>query len=118
MTKDIINTIPSGSKRFGVFDCLKGYWQIELDEKSRRFKTFLTEFVRYQYLRAPMDLCSSGDEFCRRTDEALGNIIGVKKLVDDILIFAPDDETLLKRIKTVFAKCAEWQRTSSNTEIP
>merc|ERR1712218_212609 len=97
--KDIIATIPNGSNRFAVFDCLKGYWQIELDEKSRRFTTFLTEFGRYEYLRAPMGLCSSGDEFCRRTDEALGNITGVKKLVDDILIFAPDDDTLLKRIK-------------------
>ena len=108
VAKDIINTIPSGSKRFAVFDALKGYWQIPLDEKSRRYTTFLTEFGRYQYLRAPMGLCSSGDEFCRRTDEALGNITGVKKLVDDILIFAPDDDTLLKRIKAVFAKCAEW----------
>ena len=60
------------------------------------FTTFLKEFGQYQYLRAPMGLCLSGDEFCQRTDEALGNINIVKKLVDDILIFAPDDETLLK----------------------
>ena len=54
-----------------------------------------------------MGLCSSRAEFCRRTDKALGDIKGMKKLGVDILIFAPNDEILLKRIKAVFAKCAE-----------
>ena len=100
-----------------MFDCLKGYWQIELDEKSRRYTTFLTEFGQYKYLRAPMGLCLSGDEFCQRTDEALGNINGGKKLVDYILIFAPDDKTLLKRIKEVFTKCAEWGITLAKNKF-
>ena len=45
--KDVINTIPNRSKRSAMFDYLKGYWQIELDEKSRHYTTFLTEFGRY-----------------------------------------------------------------------
>ena len=100
-----------------MFDCLKGYWQIELDTKSRHYTTFLMEFGRYQYLWAQMGLCSSGDEFCHRTDEALGNINGVKKLVDDILIFAPDDEILLKRIREVFTKCAKWGITLAKNKF-
>ena len=115
--KDIIATIPSGSKRFAVFDCHQGYHQIVLDKKSRPLTTFLTEFGRYRYLRAPMGLNSSGDEFCRRTDEAMEGLEGVKKLVDDILIFAPDDETLLERIVNVFKRCSEWGITLAKSKF-
>ena len=51
------------------------------------------------------------------TSSALGNIKGVKKLVDDILICAPNDETLLKRIKTIFTKCAEWGITLAKSKF-
>ena len=115
--KDIIATIPNCSKKFAVFDCLKGYWQIELDEKSKPLTTFLTEFGRYRYLRAPMGLSASGDEFCRRTDEAMEGLEGVKKLVDDIIIFAPNDEILLDRILAVFKKCEEWGITLTKSKF-
>ena len=55
-----------------------------------------------------MGLASSGDEFCFRTDKALSGIDGVKKLVDDVLIFATDYDQLLERICNVFARCQEW----------
>ena len=37
-----------------------------------------------------MGLNASSDEWCRRSDEALHGLKGVVKLVDDILIFAPN----------------------------
>ena len=58
-----------------------------------------------------MGLCSSGDEFCYRTDQALASIPNVKKLVDDVLIFAASEEELLKTIRIVFEKCSEWKIT-------
>ena len=64
-----------------------------------------------------MGLNASGDEFCRRTDEAMSGIDGVKKLVDDILICAPNDEILLKRILSVFKKCKEWGITLSRSKF-
>ena len=41
-----------------------------------------------------MGLNACGDEFCQRTGEAMEGLQGVKKLVDDILIYAPNDEIL------------------------
>ena len=54
--RDIIAQIPSTSRCFAVFDALHGYWQIPLDEESKPLTTFITEFGRYRYLRAPMGL--------------------------------------------------------------
>jgi hypothetical protein len=60
--------------------------------------TFLTEFGRYRYKRAPMGLCSSGDEFFYRTNKALTGIPNVKKLVDDVLIYGRTEKELLKNV--------------------
>ena len=114
--KEIVSTIPSSTKLFAVFDCLHGYWQIELDEESKPLTTFLTEWGRYRYKRAPMGLVSSGDEFCARTDRALADLPGVKKLVDDILIFADGKEELIERIRNVFNRCQEWGITLSKAK--
>ena len=111
--KDIISTIPCDTQFFAVFDCLHGYWQLELDESSKPLTTFITEFGRYRYCRAPMGLVSSGDEFCLRTDKAFANLQGVKKLVDDVLIYASTIEELLGRIQNAFERCEEWGITLS-----
>ena len=58
-------------------------------------KEILLNGVCYRYLRAPMGLTSSGDEFCARTDKALVGIPGVFKLVDDILMLGDSVEQLL-----------------------
>jgi hypothetical protein len=94
-SKDIVSRIPTGSKCFAFFDCTHGYWQIPLEEESRPYTCFQTEWGRYQYKRAPMGLVSSGDEFCARTDRALAGIDGVFKLVDDILIYGESHAQLL-----------------------
>ena len=113
---DIVSTIPCEAKFFAVFDCLHGYWQIELDEESKPLTTFLTEFGRYRYCRAPMGLVSSGDEFCLRTDKALADLPGVMKLVDDILIYGKDLEEIIARIRNVFERCKEWGITLSRSK--
>jgi hypothetical protein len=44
---------PERTKNFAVFDMLKGYHQIELDDESRHLTTFLTPFGMFWYLRLP-----------------------------------------------------------------
>ena len=64
-----------------------------------------------------MGLSASGDEFCRRTDQAMEGLEGVMKLVDDIIIYAPDDKILLDRILAVFKRCNEWGITLTKTKF-
>ncbi|KAG0735698.1 hypothetical protein G6F18_012240 [Rhizopus arrhizus] len=46
----------TGVKYFTLFDALKGYWQLELDEESRDLTGFTTTFGQFRWTRLPMGL--------------------------------------------------------------
>ena len=94
---DLIKNL--NSKVFCKLDAVIGYYQIPLDEESRKLTTFLLPSGRYRYLRAPMGLSASSDEWCKRSDAALSGILGVHKLVDDILIEGSNYTELLEDLK-------------------
>ena len=114
--KDILAQIVPKAKVFAVFEAKSGYWQVELEEESRRYTTFIKEWGLCRYRRAPMGLASSGDEFCKCTNKALAGIPGIFKLVDDILVFGSTKEELLERIKLIFKRCQDHRITLSDTK--
>ena len=116
-SQDIMQSISSGSKFFATLDCKFGYFQIKLDDESSQLTTFLIPQGRHRYTRAPMGLNASGDEFCHRSDIALQGLTGVTKLVDDILIQAPDQQTLLQRIRSVLSRAREHGMTISMKKL-
>ena len=63
-----------------------------------------------------MGLASSGDEFCKRTDQALAGIPGLFKLVDDILVQGRTKKELIDRVEALFNHCLENQITLSNSK--
>lgn len=114
---EILRKISPDTKVFCKMDAVQGYHQIPLDEKSSLLTTFLLPSGRYRYLRAPMGLNASSDEWCRRSDEAMQGLKGVTKLVDDILIQAPDFNTLHKRICAVLDRCRKHGLTISKRKL-
>ena len=116
-SNDIVSNIEHGSKFFCSLDMVKGYHQIELDDESSELTTFLLPYGRFKYRRAPMGLCSSSDEFCRRSDEAIQDLTGVQKIVDDILIHAPSKEILFERIRQVLERCRRHGITVSEKKL-
>ena len=63
-----MQSIPEDAKYFAKLDAVYGYFQLALDEESCYLTTFLIPSGRYRYLRAPMGLSSSSDEWCRYSD--------------------------------------------------
>ena len=59
----------------------------------------------YRYLRAPMGLSSSYDEWCRHSDTVLEGLPFARKIVDDILVLSPDLPTLVDRVKIIAERC-------------
>ena len=98
---DIVRSIPAGTKFFAKMDAIHGYFQLALDEESSKLTTFLLPSGRYRYLRAPMGLSSSSDEWCRHSDRAIHGLPFTKKIVDDILVWGSSLPELYERIRVI-----------------
>ena len=105
--KDIVQSIPAGTKYFAKMDAVHGYFQLALDEKSSKLTTFLLPSGRYRYLRAPMGLSCSSDEWCRHSDRAIEGLHFARKIVDDILVWATELPQLHERIKVIADRCKD-----------
>ena len=116
-TQEILSGIDPDSKVFAKLDATQGYHQVPLDEESSKLTTFLLPSGRFRFLRAPMGLSCSSDEFCRRSDKVIEGLPGVRKLVDDILIQAPDIDTLRHRIDQLLARCRSHNFTLSRKKL-
>ncbi len=53
--------IPPGMKWFAVFDGRHGYWQVELDDESKKLCSFQTPWGMYRFRRNAMGMIQAGD---------------------------------------------------------
>ena len=54
-----------------------------------------------------MVFISTDDEFCKRTDDALGNLPKLARVVDDMLAYSDDLETHLADVRAILTRCRE-----------
>ena len=106
--KDAVSNINHGSKYFSSLDAKQGYWQIALSQKCQELNTFLTPWGRYIFLRSPIGLSSTGDEFCRRGDIAIAGLSNVEKVMDDVILFGYDFEQHVDAVRAVLLRCREY----------
>ena len=98
-------------------DALHGYFQVALDEEASKLTTFLLPSGRYRYLRLPMGLSSSSDEWCMHTDRAIEGLPWACKIVDDILVWAPSFTELLDRIRIIAKRCLSLNIVLSKSKL-
>ena len=95
----------SEAKWFSVFDAAKGYHQCPLAEESRHLTTFITPFGRYQYLRAPYGVSSISEHYNRRMDECFRGIDGIRRVVDDVIIYSRTRNEHIARVRQFLDRC-------------
>ena len=105
---EAVNSISKGSQFFTSLDAKAGYWQIPIAEEDQILTTFITPYGRYKFLRAPMGLTTSGDEYNRRGDEALQGTENTVKVVDDILSYDENYQKHLNTVWSILSKCEEY----------
>ena len=96
---EAVTSIPAEElKYFCKFDARYGYWQIPLHPESCPLTCFITLFSRYVCNRAAFGISSISEWYNRRTDKVVNGLHGIRKIVDDVLIYAPTPSALKKRV--------------------
>jgi transposase InsO family protein len=72
---------------FSKIDLVKGYWQIPIDEESKKYTAFQTSRGLYQFCFMPFGLCNAPSTFARCMRKVLGDQENVVSFFDDLLVF-------------------------------
>eukprot|EP00094_Tigriopus_californicus_P010306 TCALIF_09941-PA protein Name:"Similar to K02A2.6 Uncharacterized protein K02A2.6 (Caenorhabditis elegans)" AED:0.44 eAED:0.51 QI:0/0/0/0.6/0.11/0.3/10/0/1087 len=83
---------------------------VELDKSSRHLTTLLMPFGRFRYCQVLIGLNPLGDQ-------ALSTLVGVRKIVNDILVCGDSCEDLLTKTEAVLSRCQQHGITLSKTKI-
>ncbi|KAK4315527.1 hypothetical protein Pmani_013220 [Petrolisthes manimaculis] len=102
---DAIASVGPEAASFTTLDAKMGYFQIKIAEEDQDLTCFITPWGRYKFLRAVMGLVSSGDEYNRRGDQALGDVPNTIKVVDDILVYDSTYSAHLDHVIQVVQRC-------------
>ena len=80
-------SVPKGMLK-SILDAWNGYHLVPLAPESQEKTTFITEWGRYQYLRAPQGWTGSGDAFTKRFDDITAEVKDVARCIDDSCLWA------------------------------
>lgn len=97
----------AGAKVFSTLDASCGFWQIPLEESSRKLTTFITPMGRFCFKRLPFGITSAPEIFQRQMSALLKGHDGVVVVMDDILVFGTTKEQHDKRLSAVLRTIKE-----------
>lgn len=87
-----------------TMDLNKGYYQVPLDEDSKRKTAFITPQGKFQFCRMPFGLCNAPAVFQRMMDVILADCPQAAAYIDDIVITSNTWEEHLKDLAEVFRR--------------
>jgi putative transposase len=95
-----------GKTLYTVFDLLKGYYQLELHENSRKFSAFITSDGVYQWVRIPMGVMNAPSYFQQQIRTVV--LSGLEAIcivyIDDVIIFGNSEEEHWRNVRTVLER--------------
>ena len=99
-----------------ALDLNMGYYNIRLSPASQDMKTIVTESVKFKYNCLPMGMYACGDIFQAKLDKLLGDIEGVKKYINDILVLGKDSfENYIYQMIMIYSRlCASGLKVNAS----
>ena len=102
-----------GESGLSRMDAVHGYFPLALSEDSPLLTTFLLQQGKFGYFGAPMGLNTSPDEWCCHSDRIATGLPWAKRIVGDIIIWAPTLEELQERATIILERCRDLNKTIS-----
>ncbi|KAJ8385378.1 hypothetical protein AAFF_G00189990 [Aldrovandia affinis] len=95
-----------GNAFFSTMDLTSGYYNVEVHEQDKKFTAFTSLFGLYEYNRLPQGLWNSPATFMRMMMSIFGdqNFLSLLCYLDDVLVFAPDEQLAVQRLEMVFER--------------
>lgn len=79
---NIVNSVPPATKKT-VLDAWNGYHSVLLSSEAREATTFITEWGRYRYKRAPQGFHESNDGYTKQFDDITVGFPRTDRCIDD-----------------------------------
>ena len=108
---DLIDKVQQ-SKFLTKLDLTKGFYQVKLEEDSKKYTAFCTPSGLYQWTRLPFGLKSSPTQFqymMSKVLSGLGSYCGV--YIDDVLIFSNNFDEHMIHVAEVFSRLRDANLT-------
>lgn len=95
-----------GNAIFSAMDLTSGFYNIVVSEEDRKFTAFTTPMGLFEFNRLPQGLCNSPASFMRLMTNIFGdqNFLTLLCYLDDLLVYAPNEEEAIKRLELVFTR--------------
>ena len=107
-TADVILRL-KGMRVFATIDLRSGFWQNAIAEGCQHLLCFGTPFGSFCYTRLPMGLKNSSSHFQHCMQTALQGLEHIcEAYVDDVTVWAEDEEQFLENLNRVLGRLHEW----------
>jgi transposase InsO family protein len=99
-----------GKKYFSTLDCMSGYWQVRMEEKSSKLTAFITPFGVYEFIVMPFGLKNAPAAFSRIMSRLLAESLYdfVTIYLDDIAVYSLTFKEHMGHLRHVFERCREY----------
>lgn len=101
-----VSVVPINQKKT-VLDAWNGYHSVPLSPNAKDATTFITEYGRYRYCRAPQGFHASNDGYTKRFDDITSDFPRVARIVDDSLLWDNDISTSFWHTMQYIKLCAD-----------
>ncbi|KAE9281123.1 hypothetical protein PF008_g27966 [Phytophthora fragariae] len=94
-----------GKQHFGLFDFLKGFWQLPLAELCQEWMFYMTDEKIFTPRRVPQGCSDAAIHFQKTMEKCFATLLYKHLLVwiDDLLLYADDIDTYLDKLAELFS---------------
>ena len=97
----------AGATVFSTLDAASGFFQVPLQEDSKKLTTFITRFRRYCFQRVPMGISLGPEVFQTKMKELLTGLDGCDAIMDDTIIYGKTLEEYDRNLEAVLTRIEE-----------